>query len=358
LSSVLGRMAAELLYVLLSNYSPTFHEGEAVKALKEFVAEKLQYDNVWTDESGNLIAKYGSGTVRVALIGHIDTVPGPLKVEWRDGVLKGRGAVDAKGPLSAAFVGASQASKYIDGLQVYVIAAVGEEGPSHGAQQLIKDRWRFDQVIILEPTNTSKVVIEYRGSSLVSIECSSPGGHSSTPWAFSSACDKLFTIYSRAKEISGETRSSGKYPVISLVKVSCGETANTLPQHGETLLNLRIPYGMERTQVEEMLNDLMPEGCTYRLMNYTPPVKSRLGGLAPRALMRALIRQGIKPTPARKLGTSDMNLLYRKVTSDIAAYGPGKSELSHTNQEEITLKELKVGATTYMLALKEISEHT
>ena len=74
--------------------------------------------------------------------------------------------------------------------------------------------------------------------------------------------------------------------------------------------------------------------------------------------MRALIRQGIKPTPARKLGTSDMNLLYRKVTSDIAAYGPGKSELSHTNQEEITLKELKVGATTYMLALKEISEHT
>ncbi|MCD6323890.1 MAG: M20/M25/M40 family metallo-hydrolase, partial [Desulfurococcales archaeon] len=146
--SALGSVTAELLLRLLKAYSPTFKEEGAVNALMEYASEELGL-MCWKDDAGNLIARYGSGDPKIALIGHIDTVEGELPVSFDGGNLRGRGAVDAKGPLASAFVGASSVRDFLSSGTVYLIAAVGEEGPSHGAQQLIKDGWSFHHVIIL-----------------------------------------------------------------------------------------------------------------------------------------------------------------------------------------------------------------
>ncbi|RLG88747.1 MAG: acetylornithine deacetylase, partial [Thermoprotei archaeon] len=94
---------------LLSNYSPTFREEKAVDFLSRFVKNELNFDRVVVDEVGNLIASYGRGDRSIALIGHIDTVQGFIPVIIDNGLIWGRGAVDAKGPLTSAFIGASSA---------------------------------------------------------------------------------------------------------------------------------------------------------------------------------------------------------------------------------------------------------
>src|SRR5260370_15821593 len=59
------------------------------------------------DEVGNFVAstvsphELNSGSQPVILLGHMDTVRGYIPVRLQDGVLYGRGAVDAKGPLAA-----------------------------------------------------------------------------------------------------------------------------------------------------------------------------------------------------------------------------------------------------------------
>ena len=59
-----------------------------------------------TDEVGNFIASthpddYITDTQPIVMLGHMDTVRGDIPVRLEDGVLYGRGAVDAKGPLAA-----------------------------------------------------------------------------------------------------------------------------------------------------------------------------------------------------------------------------------------------------------------
>src|SRR5688572_17194244 len=53
------------------------------------------------DGAGNAVGTIGSGPHEILLLGHIDTVPGEIPVRIEDGILHGRGAVDAKGPLAA-----------------------------------------------------------------------------------------------------------------------------------------------------------------------------------------------------------------------------------------------------------------
>jgi LysW-gamma-L-lysine carboxypeptidase len=56
---------------------------------------------------GNYFASVGSGGRTVMLVSHVDTVPGELRVKVYGGKVYGRGAVDAKGPLSAMLVEAA-----------------------------------------------------------------------------------------------------------------------------------------------------------------------------------------------------------------------------------------------------------
>jgi len=63
--------------------------------------------HVHRDEVGNVIGEIGEGSPVVLLCGHMDTVEGEIPVRVEDGQLYGRGSVDAKGPLAAMIMAAS-----------------------------------------------------------------------------------------------------------------------------------------------------------------------------------------------------------------------------------------------------------
>jgi len=93
-----------LLHRLVEIYSPSHSEGEISGFLVATMRE-LGFD-AHQDEVNNAIGILGSGPKTIILLGHIDTVPGRIPVEIREGKLYGRGSVDAKGPM-ACFVAAA-----------------------------------------------------------------------------------------------------------------------------------------------------------------------------------------------------------------------------------------------------------
>ena len=93
-----------LLSGLLTAYSPSAHEADAVKYLVRGM-RALGFE-ARIDGAGNAVGSLGDGPNEILLLGHIDTVPGYITVERRDDALYGRGSVDAKGPL-ATFVSAA-----------------------------------------------------------------------------------------------------------------------------------------------------------------------------------------------------------------------------------------------------------
>src|SRR5712692_9791077 len=88
-----------LLSGLLEAYSPSHEEQQASEYLARW-KRSAGFDQVFVDEAGNAVGILGDGSQEIVLLGHIDTVPGYITVEARDGKLYGRGSVDAKGPLA------------------------------------------------------------------------------------------------------------------------------------------------------------------------------------------------------------------------------------------------------------------
>jgi len=118
----------DTLIGLISQYSPSGQERGAVEWLVAHM-KSLGYDEAFIDEAGNAVGVMGRGPKQVVLLGHIDTVPGEIKIERDDVSLYGRGSVDAKGPL-ACFVDAVAKVAVKEHWQFVVIGAVEEERDS------------------------------------------------------------------------------------------------------------------------------------------------------------------------------------------------------------------------------------
>jgi len=350
----LRNLAADMLVDLLKVYSPSGREREAVEILKSY-AQNLGYEEIVVDNVGNLIAGYGQGDTVFAVIGHIDTIPWELPVYFDGSTIYGRGAVDAKGPLVAAFIGLALAKNFVNlrKAKVYAIALVDEERDSIGAKHLVKSRFKLSGAIVAEPSNTDGVVVGYRGSARFSIVCRSSGGHSSSSTE-NSACEKLISIWGKLKSFYSDTNSVFS-TTPALLKFFCGEDAPVIPRYGEALISIRIAINSSVDEVIKTVNNIVRdfENCTVNVLDYTKPVKISIGNTAARAVVRAILQNNMKPRILNKLGTSDMNIIYPTITENIVAYGPGKSELAHTDRESITIDELCKGIAVYRDAVKE-----
>ena len=151
--------SVRLLIDLVSTPSVSGNEADAVGVFGRH-AQRLGLD-ASIDEAGNGLAlrpATGSETHRVVLLGHIDTVPGDSPIGVVDGVLHGRGAVDAKGPL-CAFLMAASALTLPEGVAVEVIAAVGEETPDSPGATHVRDLRAPAACIIGEPSGFDGVTI-------------------------------------------------------------------------------------------------------------------------------------------------------------------------------------------------------
>ncbi len=338
--------AGEVLVRLLKAYSPTGSEENAQDVLMD-IAEELGL-KAKADDVGNVLASKGDGG-SVWLVGHYDTVPGELPVKWSGDMIAGRGAVDAKGPLSAMLVAASLSRN-----PVTVAALVGEEGDSRGAEYLLRRKEEFPPYIIIgEPSNTIGIIIAYRGGAHLEIECRAKGGHSSSPGI--SAIDKLINSILNAKKIAPGKGYEEPSAVVTIMRG--GEASNVLPKHASATIDLRVPPSMDPADVMDQIRSKLPDGCIAEARWMIPPVTVRPGDPVPRALIRSILKLGGKPKLLKKYGSSDMNRLYKAVRS-IAAYGPGESRLAHTDEEAVSVDELELAVKVYKGAIEYLSRPT
>ncbi len=333
----------ELMLELLKTYSPTGNELEASSKYANIV-KSVGIGDVEVDEVGNVILSYGEGSRWLLLAGHIDTVAGELPVSYDGKTFRGRGAVDAKGPLVAMTVGALEAFKRLntEEFKVSVAALVGEEGRSPGARALIKRGMRPSAIIVGEPSNCDGVVIGYRGSIKLGVKCFGSGGHSSRPEGGTSAIEEFIALWLRIKELSKAYQDLS----VSINYVHGGQTFSVIPKECEGIIDVRVPIGSKIETLKSELSRVISNKCMSETIDETPPIKVSVNVPIVRALIRSIIKNGLKPSPVIKSGTSDMNLL-ATLTTNIVSYGPGRSELSHTDWEEITIEELELGARIY-----------
>jgi [amino group carrier protein]-lysine/ornithine hydrolase len=326
----------ELLRGLVAIPSTSGSEATAVAFLVEQMAARGF--RVQTDRAGSAIGEIGDGPRRIVLLGHIDTVPGAIPVRVEDGVLHGRGSVDAKGPLAAFVAAASLAAPRLNAT-VTVVGAVGEETiGSPGATEVAT--WPApDLCVIGEPSGWEAICLGYRGTLSLLYTLTQDSRHTAGPGE--SVGERAVAFWKAlVTEVArlNEGATGGTFNVITPALRAFNTTGNGLRDTATLSIGLRLPPGVDipalLTSIRALAGDaeLRVDGAQagYRSDKRSPLVPP---------FLRAIRAEGGEPRFTVKLGTSDMTVVGPVWRCPIVAYGPGDAALDHTPEERIVLAE-------------------
>lgn len=344
-------MNAETLIGLVSHYSPSGQEQEAVEWLMERM-KSLGFTNAFVDDVGNVVGVMGNGPRQVVLLGHIDTVPGEIKVEQIGHLLHGRGAVDAKGPL-ACFVDAVAQVGEAAGWQLIVIGAVEEERDSDGARFIV-DKYRPDFLIVGEPSRWDRLALGYKGSAWAQVTVRREQRHAAS--GEQTAAEAAVELWLRVRALAAEF-NQGKGRAFdqilpALRAVEAGEEA--FSQWARLKIGARLPPEVRPEMWYARLQEIAGEAEVERLGYPVPAWVCKKNTLLVRALLTSIRAEGGQPIFVYKMGTADLNIVAPAWGCPAVVYGPGDSSFDHTPQEHIALEEYARAVHVLIGALRTI----
>jgi LysW-gamma-L-lysine carboxypeptidase len=327
-----------LLESLLRIYSPSHQEA----SLSEFLVEWMisMGFQAYQDSVNNAVGILGSGSRTVLLLGHIDTVPGLIPVQIKEGKLYGRGAVDAKGPL-ACFISAAHRLKEdlsTADKRIVVIGAVEEEAAtSRGARQVAKDFSSPDFCIIGEPSGWNAITLGYKGRLLMDYRGAIPLKH--TAARGKPVCEQAIDVWNEITHWCGQY-NDGK-SVFEMVDPSIRAFHSEDDGFHETAhlkLGFRLPLNFPVEEFEAYLLQVTGDAqCSF--YGTEVAVRTEKSNDLVRAFLHSIRECDGIPRFKVKTGTSDMNVVAPAWNCPIVAYGPGDSSLDHTPEEHIEITE-------------------
>ena len=349
--------AIDLVFYLVREYSPSRHELPASRRLGERAAALGLHATV--DDTGNFVASTHADPLRsspeyrdIVLLGHIDTVPGEIQVRIDNGILHGRGSVDAKGPLATFVIAAARLRDRLPpGVRIVVIGAVEEETPTSRGARAVVDRYQPIACVIGEPSGTSGVTVGYKGRLVVRAEASRSLSHTAGPDR--SAADRVLAwwsrVQSRAATFASETPSPFRSLQHSVRTMHAADDGFT--DRAELVAGFRLPPSVSPEQLKTVCLDEAGSDVSLTFVGAEVCFEADPKSTLVRALTGAIreISPDTRPRILYKTGTSDMNVVGPAWRCPIAAFGPGDSALDHTPQEHLVLDE-------YLLACRVLEQ--
>jgi len=234
--------------------------------------------------------------------------------------------------------------------RIIFAAVVEEESASSGLNQLLEDGVRADFAIFGEPGGLNRITLGYRGHLSVEIAVGTQEVHASAPWLATNSIELAMSIYNEIKgtwpEIKKEARTESVS--VSLTEIHGGSAHNVTPGRTIMTVDIRIPFGSSSegiiSKIETILSNFRtanPDSIiTVDYGESTEPFRAEMDSELVRAMNRALIKSGSKPTFITKSGTGDMNTYALGFGVEAITYGPGEARLSHTTGEKIDVMEI------------------
>ncbi len=310
-----------------------------------------------------LSGRLGRGERRIALCGHIDTVPEGSE-RWRhdpyagviaDGAVHGRGSLDMKGGLIAALhaLRAIRASGLeLDGEAVLQSVASEEDG-GLGAFDAIRRLGRADGALILEPTSLDVVCAQAGALTFTGIVLGK-AAHAAARLEGVSAIDRYLPIHERLQTLEDERNRDVAHPQmrelqlpypILVGRLSAGEWSSTVPDRLVFEGRFGVLVGESIEDARAVLQAAIGDLCEIRFSGgqFASGETPREHPVAATALAAASDVRGV---PARVIGVpwgADMRL-YCAAGIPCVMCGAGGVELAHAVDERVQIDQLVAAA--------------
>jgi acetylornithine deacetylase len=343
--------AVELLRRLVAVPSESGKE-DAVVALLEETFRGLG----WTPrrEGRNLYAVLGTEGPLLLLNSHTDTVPvgegwsKPPLGAVEDGRVYGRGANDAKGPLTAMILGAARAyAKAPPRGRVLVAATCEEEISGQGLGALLPLLPRPDAAVVGEPTGLAPAVAQ-KGLLLLTVTVRGRAAHAA--WG-----GGVNAVHAAARDITAlaglpferEHPLLGR-PSLQVTKVLGGTRHNVVPDRCELTIDIRTTPDYRPEEIVELVRAAVGGEVEIR--------SRRLESVAT-APEHPVVRAALAARPgAAAFGSPTVSdWIFLKDVPTVKV-GPGDSRRSHTPDEYLETAELEEGVLFYERLIRSYHE--
>ncbi|MBI3185139.1 MAG: succinyl-diaminopimelate desuccinylase [Myxococcales bacterium] len=336
---------AERALSLCQIQSPTGQERELADHLESWARAHFPEEQVFRHSHSLIVGELGDGTPKVALVGHLDTVP-PHESQGAPyleaGRLHGRGSSDMKGGL-AVMMALSEALPKKLPLGLVLVFYEREEGPylESGLRPLFELRpelRKLSLAIAMEPTD-GVVQVGCVGSLHATLRFSGRSAHSARPWEGENAVHKagplLAELLSRPPR---EVEADGfRYlEVMSATRAAGGRAPNVVPDSFELNLNYRFAPGKSVEQAKQEVSAFVAGRAEVAFTDLAPSGRA----CADNPLFEKLL--AATGLPARpKQAWTDVGRL-SELGVDAVNFGPGETAQAHQANESASVEALEV----------------
>jgi len=293
----------------------------------------------------NLVAEIGKGKRSILLNSHFDVVPAKnqlFKPKVRQNLLFGRGAVDAKGPLAAMITAFIELSKLkIHGKVVLCCVCDEENSGEFGSRTVVKNGITSDYNIFGEPTDFNVIIAE-KGFIRLKIKIFGKEAHAAYPNkginAITLATKMIIQLQDLIYHIHHPLLSD---PTFSVNLITGGKKINVVADYCEFCMDIRYLPNQSKpliiNQIKKIV-DSIGKG-TIEVISFGVPCETSEKSI--------LVDIAAKIASKKTLGVNFATDARFFKNRDFIIFGPGKSELTHQEDEQIKVEDLNRAVEYY-----------
>ncbi len=298
------------------------------------------------ERSGNVVVartNLGRGQ-RVALAGHIDTVPlaGNLPSRVSGGLLYGCGSCDMKAGVAVQLWLAAHITEPVRDVTFVFYDCEEVEAERNGLLRLSRERpdlLAADFAVLLEPTGG---VVEggCQGTMRAEVRAVGERAHSARSWLGRNAIHGAEPILAalrqyrpRQPEVDGLTYHEG----LNAVGIAGGVAGNVIPDECVVTVNFRFAPDLSAQQAADHVRKVFG-GFEVEITDVAPGARPGLADPAAASFVAAIGGQ-----PRAKLGWTDV-ARFDALGVPAVNYGPGDPQLAHTRGEYVEVTDVALAA--------------
>lgn len=323
----------------------------------------------------NIIGRIGEGKPIIALVGHVDVVPGgsgwkktqPFKPRVIGTKVYGRGTEDNKGGFVAVWTGVKlflEKHPRFFGTIDLIAAADEEVGSEFGAEYLLKDGYEADFALIPDAGPMKELIIGEKGILWVRITSIGKQAHGSTPRKGVNAAENLAELLLILKKTDWGKGNSKEFKptTYNLGVLKAGEAPNMVPGLAIAEVDFRRPKGVTKDFIINKINEAgnylkkkYPKASfKYEIIQETEPhLVSRDNPLV-KAFIEAAKEQKIW-IGTKTIGGNTVGKLFCLAGIPAIVHYPATSETAHMADEHVDVDELFQGARLYCRFLEKLT---
>jgi len=323
LSMDTGALTLELVAIP----SPSGSEVAVLAALEKLAARyRLTAQRIAVDDRRYDLL-FGCGQPPLVLLTtHVDTVPGGPPPALVDGVLRGRGACDAKG-IAAAMFGALCDLRDRGEQRVALLLVVGEETSSDGAKAAARALAPVSYFVNGEPTEL-RFVKAQRGALAFRVVAQGVACHSGYPELGRSATHALLDALDQLRHEPWPADPEIGPTLLNIGVIGGGSAPNVLAANAWAELMMRP--AIAASAIEGRVRELVGGQVDVEVRTRSDPQRF----FVPTGQTPVVVGYASDVAHLRPLGTPLM-------------IGPGSIHVAHTDREQVALTELEQARQLY-----------